>query len=361
MSANNKRIKQASTGQNRLSQEERIAMELWMKSNRVYENGKGRDMTNLRWINGAASKGLLTASGDPKQAKQIGAHEALAKFVNDRLNLHGTGKSWTAETAASKWKNMKTSFKRIVRKYAFPSSDEWTKEGKTKEELASEIEKLTTLRRNACQSYDVLWEELQDHPSIVPHGQCESADFEAADGDDDDYAEHDGDEGEGILSETEVRSPKSPASSAKAGPRKSPSKPKKNKGVAKKQLSLKKTSEAPRHRDITAAYIAMKAEWNRMWLRSMMLKQRQEVFFACVDRGYSDARIDQVMVAVGLGRLPAYMTSWGEDPMGNLDTQIPPQAEAGDHAAEMRASSASEKAGYTGYSNSDEEYDDDDA
>jgi hypothetical protein len=138
----------------RLPQHERNAMELWLKNNRIYHGGKGKEMSNLRWINGGASKGLTSVSGDSKQAKSISAHEELAKFVNERCNLAGAER-WDAAKAASKWQNMKSTFKRVVRKYEFPEVDQWLKDGRTKEEHAEEIERLTALRRKGCQSYDV--------------------------------------------------------------------------------------------------------------------------------------------------------------------------------------------------------------
>ena len=85
MAAAGGRVAKASSGQNRLTTEERTSMELWLTMEREYRHGQGKGMTNLRWINGAASKGLTNVSGDPKQAKQAGAHESLALFVNAKL------------------------------------------------------------------------------------------------------------------------------------------------------------------------------------------------------------------------------------------------------------------------------------
>ena len=65
--------------QQRLSKEERLAMESWMQMDREYPVGaSGNAMTNLRWINGAASKGLKTANADSKDATQTGAYMSLA-------------------------------------------------------------------------------------------------------------------------------------------------------------------------------------------------------------------------------------------------------------------------------------------
>jgi hypothetical protein len=181
MSASESRLYKASSGQNRISAEERTAMELWLSLKREYAGGKGKEMTNLRWINGAAAKGLVTVSGDPKQAKQIGACEALAVFMNSKQK----NKQWNAEHALTKWRNMKTSFKRAIKKYPMPDNVEWEQSGRSKEDLASEVEKVTVLRKAACQSYEVLWEELQDHPTIHPSAPFESQieDDEGAEGD----------------------------------------------------------------------------------------------------------------------------------------------------------------------------------
>ena len=151
---NNKRIRAASSS-SRLPQNERNAMELWLKTSRTYHGGKGREMSNLRWINGGASKGLTSVSGDSKQAKSISAHEDLAKFVNERCNLTGAER-WDAAKAASKWQNMRRTFKRVIRKYELPEIDQWLRDGRSKEEHAGEIERLTALRRKGCQSYDAL-------------------------------------------------------------------------------------------------------------------------------------------------------------------------------------------------------------
>ena len=117
--------------QQRLSKEERLAMESWMQMDREYAVGtSGNAMTNLRWINGAASKGLKTANADSKDATQTGAYMSLAKFVNTKLSLK---QPWTVDTAMTKWKNMKTSFKRICKDNQFPVDAEWYAQGKTKE------------------------------------------------------------------------------------------------------------------------------------------------------------------------------------------------------------------------------------
>ena len=42
---------------------------------------------------------------------------------------------------------MKSTFKRVVRNYEFPKIDQWLKDGRTKEEHAEEIERLTALRK----------------------------------------------------------------------------------------------------------------------------------------------------------------------------------------------------------------------
>lgn len=142
MAAAGGRVAKASSGQNRLTTEERTSMELWLKMEREYRQGKGKGMTNLRWINGAASKGLTNVSGDPKQAKQAGAHESLALFVNAKLKYSGS-KSWTAAIALNKWKNMKLSFKRVPTKFPMPDDGQWERDGKSKEEFAAEMERIT--------------------------------------------------------------------------------------------------------------------------------------------------------------------------------------------------------------------------
>jgi hypothetical protein len=321
MAAAESRLAKASSAQNRMTADERTRMELWLSMSRVYKNGKGKDMSNLRWINGAASKGLTSVSGDSKQAKQIGAHEALAHFMNAKLR--SGNKMWTAEIAHSKWKNMKVSYKRVLKKFPMPDDAQWERDGKSKEDLASEVERVSDARRAAFQSYDVLWKELKDHPSFQPACQYASADFE--DGDDDE-ADEDGDDNVAVSgaertatdkdSESEdasdeddedmdaSRNKSSRASSSSRGsPRKRSKKAKASSKPVK--MSLKKTSEQPRHRDITAAYIAMKTEWNRMWLRTMMLKQRQDVYFMCLDRRYDRATTNQILMDVGLSRRTA--------------------------------------------------------
>jgi hypothetical protein len=304
--------------------EERTRMELWLSMARVYRDGKGKEMSNLRWINGAASKGLTTVSGDSKQAKQIGAHEALAHFMNAKRG----GKLWTAEIAHNKWKNMKVSYKRVLKKFPIPDDAQWESDGKSKEEYASEVEKVTSARRAAFQSYDVLWKELKDHPSFAPSGQYESNIFDEDNEEDDDDEgaagtggektvtadddREDGSASDDNASEEEENDKQSRHSSSKGSPRKIIKK--KGKGSSKPvKMSLKKTSEQPRHRDITAAYISMKTEWNRMWLRTMMLKQRQDVYFMCLDRHYDRTTTNQILKDLGLNHMPAYMESWDED------------------------------------------------
>ncbi len=345
MAAAGSRIAKASSGQNRISPEERTAMELWLKTKRDYGGGKGKEMTNLRWINGAASKGLQGVSGDPKQAKQIGAYEALAAFMNTKQ----TKKKWDAEIANKKWKNMKTSFKRAVNKYEMPDTQVWEQSGKSKEELATEVENVTTLRKAACQSYEVLWEELQNHPTISPAAPFETP-FAGDDGDGDngggdEVNEDEEDEGDEVNEDEDeegdedatasgtakspkaAKSPMSPKSSAAgsknsgAKAKASPKKREKGSKASVKKLSLRKASEQPRHRDITAAYISMKSEWNRMWLRTMVLKQRQDVYFMCLERGMDRATTIHVMQDLGLGKLPAFMDSWYRDEVPDMHEQ----------------------------------------
>ena len=168
-------------------------MESWMQMDREYPVGaSGNAMTNLRWINGAASKGLKTANADSKDATQTGAYMSLAKFVNTKLSLK---QPWTVDTAMTKWKNMKTSFKRICKDNQFPVDAEWYAQGKTKEELAAECERITAIRKQKCASYDVLWSELQSHPSINPPGRFESPHMQGVQ-DEDFVAESEGGEGD---------------------------------------------------------------------------------------------------------------------------------------------------------------------
>jgi hypothetical protein len=344
-------------GQGRLSKEERLAMESWMQQDRVYTAGApGRAMTNLRWLNGGGSKGLKTANVDSKDATQVGAYTSLANYVNNRLRLV---KAWTADTAMGKWKNMKTSFKRICKENQFPLEREWLASGRNKEDMAQEIERITKIRRQKHASYDVLWAEFHNHPSINPAGRYESTD---ADADDDAHEEEDDDDvdeaGEGQPDQEEgatspmkhgkasteasthsgAASPRPQAQalhkstrSPKAQPVHSPKKKMGPKDAAGK-FKFKKASDAPRHRDITAAYIAMKAEWNRMWLRVQVLKERREVYFLCRDRGFNSDQCKLAFDDIGLGQLPAYMASWGEDP---LDASFKGPA-APDAAEDMR-------------------------
>jgi hypothetical protein len=230
--AEGSRIYKASSGQNRMTPEERSAMEVWLLMKREYAGGRGKEMTNLRWINGAAAKGLTNVSGDPKQAKQIGAYLALAAYMNDK-KVKGA-KTWTAELASTKWKNMKTSFKRVVKKYPMPDTAQWERDGKSKEEVATEVERITALREAGFQSYKVLWEELKDHPTICPAAPFEST---IDDEDEDEHDEGEDVEGEGpedANSETATakspKSPKSPkahASSSKGSSAQGKSSPKK--------------------------------------------------------------------------------------------------------------------------------------
>jgi hypothetical protein len=346
MAASAGRLAKASSGQqNRLTAEERTSMELWLSMEREYKHGKGKSMTNLRWINGAASKGLTNVSGDPKQAKQVGAQESLALFVNTKLKYSGS-KSWTAAIAHNKWKNMKLSFKRVLTKFPTPDDAQWERDGKSKEEFAAELERITSARRAACQSYDILWPELKDHPSIHPACQYES-DFQQNDEEGDAEQDEEGNEEQNFSEEgseededvtvTKGKSSKSSGtgSASKGSPKGKSPRHKKGKSSVKSapvKMSLKKSSEQPRHRDITAAYISMKAEWNRMWLRTMMLKQRQEVYFMCLDRSYNRQVTNQILMDLGLGRIPAFMDSW-DDPQMN-DTH--------EHVAAMRTSDAVE-------------------
>jgi hypothetical protein len=66
--------------------------------------------------------------------------------VNERCNLAGAER-WDTAKAAREWQNMKSTFKRVVRNYEFPKIDQWLKDGRTKEEHAEEIERLTALRK----------------------------------------------------------------------------------------------------------------------------------------------------------------------------------------------------------------------
>jgi hypothetical protein len=346
------RIYKASSGQCRISQEERSAMEVWLLLKREYAGGKGKDMTNLRWINGAAAKGLTNVSGDPKQAKQIGAYEALAAYMNEK-KVKGA-RTWSAEYAVTKWKNMKTSFKRAIKRYPMPNTEEWEQSGKSKEDLSSEVERVTALREAACQSYKVLWDELRDHPSIHPAAPYESVIEEE---EDDACSGSDNDEGEGRGDASDIdtgtatarspkspKSPKAPSSKGSSAQGKASSKKKAKASKAPVKLSLKKSSDQPRHRDITAAYISMKSEWNRMWLRTMIMKQKQEVYFMCVDRGWDRASTLQLMTDLGLGKLPAFMDSWYGNDIGSM----PEQAEA------MRCSAGIEDMADEGESNAGE-------
>ncbi len=329
-------------------------------------------MTNLRWINGAGSKGLKTANVDSKDATQSGAHLSLAAWVNRRLGSTLT-KPWTAEIANTKWKNMKTSFKRILKEHQFPIESEWLAAGKTKEEMAEEIERITAIRKLKCASYDVLWKELHKHPSINPAGRFESS--QMLEEDDDMEQENDEDEDEDDEDDQDERVKRSkssataseggksprpgtptrqPAAAARTSPNRKTTKPKVNK------FKFKKSSHAPRHRDITQAYISMKAEWNRMWLRVQILKERREVYFICRDRGMTSADVKSAFDDIGLGKLPAYLPSWGEDPL-NESFKGP-----ADHDAtnEMRQSDACDEQkgddGSGSSSSSDGEDDEDD-
>jgi hypothetical protein len=346
------RIHKGSSGQSRITPEERSAMEVWLLLKREYAGGKGKDMTNLRWINGAAAKGLSNVSGDPKQAKQIGAYEALAAYMNEK-RVKGA-RTWNAEYALTKWKNMKTSFKRAIKKYPMPDTCEWEQSGKSKEDLSSEVERVTALREAACQSYKVLWDELRDHPIIHPAAPFESV---IEEDEDDASSGSDNDEGEGRGDASDIdtgtatarspkspKSPKAPSSKGSSAQGKASSKKKVKVSKAPVKLSLKKSSEQTRHRDITAAYISMKSEWNRMWLRTMVMKQRQDVYFMCVDRGWDRASTLQVMTDLGLGKLPAFMDSW----YGNDDGSMPERAE------EMRSSAYIEDIDNEGENNADE-------
>ena len=69
-----------------------------------------------------------------------------------------------------------------------------------------------------------------------------------------------------------------------------------------------------------------------MWLRTMVLKQRQDVYFMCLERGMDRATTIKVMQDLGLGKLPAFMDSWYRD-------EIPDMHEHGDI---MRASGTAE-------------------
>ena len=362
--------------QQRLSKEERLAMESWMKLGREYPPGaRGKAMTNLRWINGGSSKGLKSMNVDSKDATKDGAYISLANYVNANISSKVLKTQWTSDTAMAKFKNMKTSFKRICKDNQFPLDEEWTDAGKSKEELAQEIERITKIRRAKCASYDVLWAELQHHPSINPAGRFESSVFQdeddaeededvdaeaEADGQSDDAENSDDDE---VNDREEVdRSPragtarssstmsnqdrgdgggkrrKTQGKAASPSPRKpaSPAKKTSGKGVSAEKFKFKKGSSAPRHRDITAAYIAMKAEWNRMWLRVQILKERREVYFICRDLNMTPAQIKAAFEDIGLGKLPAYLPSWGEDPMDDAFTG-PPNHDA-EH--ELRGSDA---------------------
>jgi hypothetical protein len=359
--------------QNRLSKEERLAMENWFTQQRAYPEGTtGRPMTNLRWINGAGSKGLKTANVDSKDATQSGAHLSLAAWVNRRLGT-ALAKPWTAEIANTKWKNMKTSFKRIIKEYQFPIETEWLEAGKNKEDMAEEIERITAIRKSKCASYDVLWKELHKHPSINPSGRLESSQMlededemeQDNDEDEDEDEENDQEErankksrssataSEGNKSPRPGTPTRQPAAAARTSPNRKTTKPKLNK------FKFKKSSHAPRHRDITQAYISMKAEWNRMWLRVQILKERREVYFICRDRGMSSNDVKLAFDDIGLGKLPAYLPSWGEDPL-HESFKGPPNHDA---ANEMRRSDAWEGQkgdDGSGSSSSDDEDDEDD-
>lgn len=329
-------------------------MESWMQMDREYPVGtSGNAMTNLRWINGAASKGLKSANADSKDATQTGAYMSLAKFVNTKLSLK---QPWTVDTAMTKWKNMKTSFKRICKDNQFPVDAEWYAQGKTKEELATECERITAIRKQKCASYDVLWAELQSHPSINPPGRFESPHMQGVQ-DAELGAESEGSEGDSDsilesvkerlkqnrvpapaksatsttrseLEDADLQSPQEAGrrrtTSAAASPRKEVQSPKKKVPPAKaEKFKFKKGSDAPRHRDITSAYIAMKAEWNRMWLRVQILKERREVYFVCRDAGWTPAATKAAFDDIGLGKVPAYLPSWGEDPMAESFGGVP--------------------------------------
>lgn len=308
-----------------------------MQQDRVYPGGtSGRAMSNLRWLNGGASKGLKTANVDSKDATQVGAYTSIANYVNNRLR---PTKPWTADTAMGKWKNMKTSFKRICKDHQFPLEKEWLASGKSKEDMAEEIERITKIRRQKHASYDVLWSEFHNHPSINPAGRYESTDVDADDDaneeeDDEDVdaageGEHERDECATTPRKQSKASTDASTHSAAASPRpqaqappKSARSPKaqaaqspKKKAAAAGKFKFKKASDAPRHRDITAAYIAMKAEWNRMWLRVQVLRERREVYFLCRDRGLNSGDCKLAFDDIGLGQLPAYMATWGEDPL----------------------------------------------
>jgi hypothetical protein len=81
-----------------------------------------------------------------------------------------------------------------------------------------------------------------------------------------------------------------------------------------------------------------------MWLRTMIMKQKQEVYFMCVDRGWDRASTLQLMTDLGLGKLPAFMDSWYGNDIGSM----PEQAEA------MRCSAGIEDMADEGESNAGE-------
>jgi hypothetical protein len=83
----------------------------------------------------------------------------------------------------------------------------------------------------------------------------------------------------------------------------------------------------------------MKGEWNRMWLRMQVIRERRDVYFMCRDRGWNCAQTQAAFNDIGLGKLPAYMDSWGEDPMGDA-WQGPPEH---DFTSEMRSASAADE------------------
>jgi hypothetical protein len=54
----------------------------------------------------------------------------------------------------------------------------------------------------------------------------------------------------------------------------------------------------------------------------MMLKQRQDVYFMCLDRSYDRQATNQILMDLGLGRIPAFMDSWDDSQMYDMHEQI---------------------------------------
>jgi hypothetical protein len=148
----------------RITDEERVLMLKWLQ-----KENPSQKMLNARWIKGGGAKGASMV-GDSKAVKTSGAYEALAAYVNERLQSKpkkGDKSFWTAEIA-------RTRFTSIFKSYTDAckiGSKADSAVGASAEEIAAAADFNASLLHRQTKKY-VMFASLHalysEHPTVNP-------------------------------------------------------------------------------------------------------------------------------------------------------------------------------------------------